>query len=318
MGLDKDALNNCYERALVTMHKMPRIWVEYIESLISQGFVTRTRRTLDRALAALPVTQHDRIWVLYLRFITQPGMPMDTAFRVYRRYLKYGSNYNQTLHLGSFHRTQHLLPVTPHLHDIASPQALCSPPVPPWGQCSVPKARAAPLQPNRPRIAVPTRPGCRMEPGHREEYIAYLLKHERWGEAAAELAVCVNDDTFRSLEGKSKHALWLELCDIITKHPEDVRHLNIDAIIRGGIRKFTNEVLPCQPPPPAPRPPRYARLYTSTRTPARVPFRTMHTGTSILDRHALRFGKLAEERAEMHWNQSEPMQTPPRPQSRFG
>lgn len=89
MGLDKDALNNCYERALVTMHKMPRVWVEYIESLISQGFVTRTRRTLDRALAALPVTQHDRIWVLYLRFITQPGMPMDTAFRVYRRYLKY-------------------------------------------------------------------------------------------------------------------------------------------------------------------------------------------------------------------------------------
>lgn len=88
MGLDKDALNNCYERALVTMHKMPRIWCEYIESLISQGFVTRTRRTLDRALAALPVTQHDRIWVLYLRFITQPGIPMDTAFRVYRRYLK--------------------------------------------------------------------------------------------------------------------------------------------------------------------------------------------------------------------------------------
>lgn len=92
-----------------------------------------------------------------------------------------------------------------------------------------------------------------MEPGHREEYIAYLLKNERWGEAAAELAVCVNDDTFRSLEGKSKHTLWLELCDIITKHPEDVRHLNIDAIIRGGIRKFTNEV-PLSPsalPPPS-------------------------------------------------------------------
>lgn len=84
-----------------------------------------------------------------------------------------------------------------------------------------------------------------MEPGHREEYIAYLLKHERWGEAAAELATCVNDDTFRSLEGKSKHTLWLELCDIITKHPEEVRHLNIDAIIRGGIRKFTNEARAC-------------------------------------------------------------------------
>jgi hypothetical protein len=87
-GLNKQALNNCYERALVTMHKMPRIWIEYIQSLMQQGFVTLTRRTLDRALAALPVTQHDRLWIIYLKFVTQPDMPMDTAFRVYRRYLK--------------------------------------------------------------------------------------------------------------------------------------------------------------------------------------------------------------------------------------
>jgi hypothetical protein len=53
-----------------------------------QGFVTQTRHTLDRALAALPVTQHDRLWQLYLEFVTQEHIPMDTAFRVYRRYLK--------------------------------------------------------------------------------------------------------------------------------------------------------------------------------------------------------------------------------------
>jgi pre-mRNA-splicing factor SYF1 len=75
------------------MHKMPRIWTEYLESLISQGFVTRTRRTFDRALAALPVTQHDRLWIIYLKFITQPEIPMDTAFRIYRRYLKYVESY---------------------------------------------------------------------------------------------------------------------------------------------------------------------------------------------------------------------------------
>jgi hypothetical protein len=28
--------------------------------------VTSARRTFDRALAALPITQHDRVWVLYL------------------------------------------------------------------------------------------------------------------------------------------------------------------------------------------------------------------------------------------------------------
>jgi pre-mRNA-splicing factor SYF1 len=61
-----DALNNTYERALVSMHKMPRVWTDYLELLVEQRLVTRARRTFDRALTALPVTQHDRIWILYL------------------------------------------------------------------------------------------------------------------------------------------------------------------------------------------------------------------------------------------------------------
>lgn len=56
------------------------------------------------------------------------------------------------------------------------------------------------------------------------------------------LAKAVNDDTFVSLEGKSKHQLWLELCDIITRHPRDVTSMHVDAILRSGIRKFTDEV----------------------------------------------------------------------------
>lgn len=31
-----EALNNAFERALVTMHKMPRIWLEHISSLKAQ------------------------------------------------------------------------------------------------------------------------------------------------------------------------------------------------------------------------------------------------------------------------------------------
>ena len=61
-----EALNNTYERALVSMHKMPRVWEEYLELLMSQHKLTFTRRTFDRALAALPITQHDRVWLLYL------------------------------------------------------------------------------------------------------------------------------------------------------------------------------------------------------------------------------------------------------------
>lgn len=73
---------------------------------------------------------------------------------------------------------------------------------------------------------------------------AHCLSHlqEAWGEAARLLAQVVNEDTFRSLEGKSKHQLWLELCHIITRHPGDVTGINVDAVLRSGIRKFTDEV----------------------------------------------------------------------------
>ena len=61
-----EGLNNTYERALVSMHKMPRVWVEYLELLMSQQKLTHTRHVFDRCLCSLPITQHDRIWALYL------------------------------------------------------------------------------------------------------------------------------------------------------------------------------------------------------------------------------------------------------------
>lgn len=82
----------------------------------------------------------------------------------------------------------------------------------------------------------------KIEPTHTEEYIAYLKARGNWGEVARKLADLVNDETFRSLEGKSKHQMWLELADIITRHPQEVEDMKVDAILRGGIRKFTDEV----------------------------------------------------------------------------
>ncbi|KAK2510615.1 hypothetical protein Q9233_017573, partial [Columba guinea] len=79
--------NAVHERALVFMHKMPRIWLDYCQFLVSQGRVTRTRRTFDRALRALPVTQHHRLWPPFLSFVRSHPLP-ETALRVFRRYLK--------------------------------------------------------------------------------------------------------------------------------------------------------------------------------------------------------------------------------------
>lgn len=48
-----EAMNNTFERALVTMHKMPRVWMDYLDFLIGQKLVTKTRRTFDRCATPL-------------------------------------------------------------------------------------------------------------------------------------------------------------------------------------------------------------------------------------------------------------------------
>ena len=41
-------VNRAYERALVYMHKMPRIWLEYLRFLMGQPRLTATRRVQSR------------------------------------------------------------------------------------------------------------------------------------------------------------------------------------------------------------------------------------------------------------------------------
>ncbi|KAJ4755519.1 Pre-mRNA-splicing factor SYF1 [Rhynchospora pubera] len=163
------SLNNTFERALVTMHHMPRIWIMYLSSLTDQRLLTRARRTFDRALRALPVTQHDRIWPLYVKLVSLPGVPVETSLRIYRRYLAF-------------------------------------------------------------------------DPSHVEDFIDFLLQAKRWQEAADRLASLLNRDAFYSIKGKTKHQLWLQLCELLTKHATELSGLKVDPIIRGGICKFTNEV----------------------------------------------------------------------------
>lgn len=147
---------------------MPRIWMEYLQFITDQCKITRIRHTFDRALRALPVTQHNRIWPLYLEFLNKYDIP-ETGVRVYRRYLK-----------------------------------LC--------------------------------------PEDAEEFINYLVKVERLDEAAQQLAHIVDNERFTSKYGKSNHQLWNELCDMISKNPDKVVSLNVDAIIRSGLRRYTDQL----------------------------------------------------------------------------
>lgn len=79
-------VNALFERALILLNKMPRIWEMYLAFLLQQPLVTQTRRTFDRALRALPVTQHNRIWRLYKGFARSASG--ETAVKIWARYMQ--------------------------------------------------------------------------------------------------------------------------------------------------------------------------------------------------------------------------------------
>lgn len=79
-------VNALFERSLILLNKMPRIWEMYLSFLLLQPLVTLTRRTFDRALRALPITQHNRIWSLYRPFANSASG--QTAVAIWRRYMQ--------------------------------------------------------------------------------------------------------------------------------------------------------------------------------------------------------------------------------------
>lgn len=164
----RKTVNHVFERALVFLHKMPRIWEMYLEHLVPQLMITFTRRTFDEALRSLAITQHCRIWPLYLDFLKMHSIP-ETSVRVHRRHLM-------------------------------------------------------------------------LEADGAEEYITYLIGVDRVDDAAVKLAEIVNNDAYVSKKGKSNHQLWVQLCNLISKNPNKIQSLKVEAIIRGGLGRFTDMV----------------------------------------------------------------------------
>lgn len=82
-------MNGVFERALIYMHQMPRIWLDYTGFLSKQRLITVTRHVFDRALKSLPVTLHTRIWDACIRFADaiEQRAPL-TALHLRRRYLQ--------------------------------------------------------------------------------------------------------------------------------------------------------------------------------------------------------------------------------------
>ncbi|KAI5305298.1 H(+)-transporting V1 sector ATPase subunit D [Ascosphaera pollenicola] len=79
-------VNRLFERSLILLNKMPRIWEMYLSFLLLQPLISLTRKTFDRALRALPITQHNRLWKLYKMFARSVGGV--TATKIYARYMQ--------------------------------------------------------------------------------------------------------------------------------------------------------------------------------------------------------------------------------------
>lgn len=130
---------------------------------------TETRKAFDRALQALPVTQHKAIWDQYIKWIREFGC-QETSITVYRRYLMF-------------------------------------------------------------------------DPSQRETFVKFLEENGLYQEAARQLTQCVDDPHYVSPIGSSRHQLWMKLCDLCATHVEAVSgDMNVEAIIRSGIAKFSDEV----------------------------------------------------------------------------
>lgn len=170
-------VNNDFDEALLYMHKMPKIWLAYCRFLMKQKKITTTRRTFDRALQSLPITQHDMIWDLYIQFVHDCGV-WETAVRVYRRYMLIEPSV-----------------VEQYIE---------------WGL-------------------------------GRKVRISYLIAIDKYDEAAVQLCKLLDQENYKSRQGTTRHEMWLQLIDLLVKHPTEVPSLDVNKVIRSGITKFPEE-----------------------------------------------------------------------------
>lgn len=79
-----------FERALNSLHRMPRIWLDYLEFLVKNKKFKKIRPVFDRALQALPITQHSRLWdLIFARVIRRFGANLPIWSKsLWERYLQ--------------------------------------------------------------------------------------------------------------------------------------------------------------------------------------------------------------------------------------
>ena len=82
----------------------------------------------------------------------------------------------------------------------------------------------------------------KLNPDIREDFIEYLIDIKRYDEVVSHTIQLLDDELFYSKKTKSKFDYWMLICDIISRYPDKVKHMDCENIIRHGLNKYTDEV----------------------------------------------------------------------------
>lgn len=81
-----------------------------------------------------------------------------------------------------------------------------------------------------------------LEPERSDEFALYLSSVGRYDEAAKLLAETASDLTIAPASGRTRHELWLELCNLVAAHPEEIKSMRVEDVLRSGIARFSDAV----------------------------------------------------------------------------
>ena len=170
-----EEVNRIHEQALIYMMKMPIIWMNYIQFMMEQNSITKTKIIFNKALQAIPITQHKKLWEIYIPWVESLIGCHKSKIEIFKRYIKFN-------------------------------------------------------------------------PDYKEKFINFLIGIKEFNLAIYFIIEILNDENFYSKENKSQYYYWIMLCQIINNYPEDLnlskynKELNVDKVIRHGIKKYTDEV----------------------------------------------------------------------------
>ena len=85
-----------FERCAKLFGKFPRVWTMYAEFTESIGRLSKCREVLNRGLVSLPISQHDKIWPVYISF-AEKHLSNEELEKVGRRYSTINKEFRDSL-----------------------------------------------------------------------------------------------------------------------------------------------------------------------------------------------------------------------------